>query len=215
MYLPKLFAQTDTATIAGLLAAYPLAQLVTHGRTGLEASPLPLLYDPAPRPEAPFGVLRGHFARANPQWQNYQPGSEAMALFTGPNAYVSPNWYPGKAEHHKAVPTWNYAVVEARGPLTLIEDPAALRELLTALTATHENPRPQPWSLADAPEEFLAAQFKAIVGVEMAVQQLTGKWKMSQNRSPADQAGVRAGLAADGSTDALATRAAMPPLPSS
>lgn len=194
MYVPRLFRQEDPAALAGLITEHPLASLVTLGPAGLEMSPVPLLYDPAPRADAPHGILRGHLARANPQWQQFRPDIAALALFTGPNAYISPNWYPSKAEHGKAVPTWNYAVVEARGPLRIIEAPEELRRRLAELTAVHEARQPHAWTLGDAPEDFIAAQLKAVVGVEILVQQLTGKWKMSQNRSEADRQGVAAHL---------------------
>ncbi len=196
MYVPSLFREEDPQTIAQLIASHPLATLVTLGPEGLESSPLPLLYDPAPREDAPHGTLRGHLARANPQWRQFRPEVPALAMFTGPNAYITPNWYPSKMEHGKAVPTWNYAVVEAQGTLTVIDDADYLRPLLAQLTNTHEASQPHPWRIEDAPEDFIAAQLKAVVGIEIAVQKLTGKWKMSQNRSPEDRAGVRAGLAA-------------------
>lgn len=192
MYVPRLFREDNPEVIADLIRQHPLASLVTLGPDGLELSPVPLLYDPTPRPDAPHGVLRGHLARANPQWQHFNPAVPTLAIFTGPNAYISPNWYPSKAEHGKAVPTWNYAVVEAQGPLRVIEDTDELRGLLTELTATHEASQPHAWKLEDAPEDYLAAQLKAVVGIEVAVTKLTGKWKMSQNRSEADREGVKA-----------------------
>lgn len=192
MYQPRLFREERPEILAEFMARHPLASLVTLGADGLEYNPVPLHYDPTPRDDAPHGCLRGHLARANPQWRDYRPEVAALAIFTGPNAYVSPNWYPSKAEHGKAVPTWNYAVVEARGPLRIIEAEDELHQLLATLTATHEAGQPHPWQLADAPEDYLAAQLKAVVGIELAVQRLTGKWKMSQNRSPEDRAGVRA-----------------------
>lgn len=194
MYLPRLFREQDPATIADLIRGHPLASLITLGPDGLEMSPVPLHYHPEPREGAPHGVLRGHLARANPQWQGFNPEIPALAIFTGPNAYISPNWYPSKAEHGKAVPTWNYAVVEAQGPLRVIDDAAELRELLAELTAVHEASQPHPWKPEDAPEDYLAAQLKAVVGIELAVQKLTGKWKMSQNKSEADREGVKVNL---------------------
>ncbi|HJW03918.1 MAG TPA: FMN-binding negative transcriptional regulator [Azospira sp.] len=194
MYVPRLFREDNPEIIAALIAQHPLASLVTLGPDGLEMSPVPLHYDPTPREGAPHGLLRGHLARANPQWQGYNPAVPALAIFTGPNAYISPNWYPSKAEHGKAVPTWNYAVVEAQGPLRVIEDTEELRGLLAQLTAVHEASQPHAWQLKDAPEDYLAAQLKAVVGIELAVEKLTGKWKMSQNRSEADREGVKANL---------------------
>ena len=194
MYVPNSFREEDPAKLAELIARHPLASLVTLGPEGLHMSPVPLLYDPTPRQGAPYGLLRGHLARANPQWRQFNPAVPALAIFTGPNAYISPNWYPSKTEHGKAVPTWNYAVVEAQGPLRVIEETEKLRQLLAELTARHEASQPKPWKLEDAPEDYMAAQLKAVVGVEIPVQKLTGKWKMSQNKSEADRAGVKANL---------------------
>lgn len=194
MYVPKLFREENPEVIAELIARHPLASLVTLGPDGLEMSPVPLQYDLTPREGAPHGLLRGHLARANPQWRQFNPAIPALAVFTGPNAYISPNWYPSKAEHGKAVPTWNYAVVEAQGPLRVIEDADELRQLLADLTAQHETTQPHAWKLEDAPEDYIAAQIKAVVGIEIVVQKLTGKWKMSQNRSEADRAGIKENL---------------------
>ncbi|MDE2586448.1 MAG: FMN-binding negative transcriptional regulator, partial [Betaproteobacteria bacterium] len=195
MYVPRLFREDNPEVIATLMRQHPLASLVTLGPDGLELSPVPLLYDPTPRPDASHGVLRGHLARANPQWQHFNPDVPALAIFTGPNAYISPNWYPSKAEHGKAVPTWNYAVVEAQGPLRVIDEKdetrEELRSLLTELTAIHEGSQSHAWKLEDAPEDYLAAQLKAVVGIELVVTKLTGKWKMSQNRSETDREGVK------------------------
>ncbi len=194
MYLPSHFQEADPAVLGRLIADHPLASLVTQSPTGLDFSPVPLHYDPTPAPKAPHGHLRGHLALANPHWRHIQPAGEALAIFTGPNAYISPNWYPSKAEHGKAVPTWNYAVVEARGPVRVIRDSHELLALLHQLTDRHEAKQPHPWSIDDAPPDFVATQLKAIVGIEMAVQQLSGKWKVSQNRNAADRAGALAGL---------------------
>ncbi len=191
MYNPSHFRESDPATLAKLMGQYPLASLVTLGPDGLDFSPVPLLYDPTPREGAPQGVLRGHLARANPQWQRFNPDIPALAVFTGPNAYITPNWYPSKQEHGKVAPTWNYAVVEAQGPLHIITEPQALRQLLSALTTQQEATQPRPWQLEDAPEDYLCAQIKAVVGIELAITQLQGKWKMSQNRNEGDREGVR------------------------
>lgn len=195
MYIPAAFKEDDLETIRSLVAQQSLATVVTLGPDGLEANLIPLLLDPPPRDGAPYGVLRGHLARANPQWQRYRPEVDALAIFQGPQAYVSPNWYPSKAEHGKAVPTWNYAVVEAKGPLRVIDDPAWLRQLLADLSAVNEAGQSHPWSLDDAPQDFIAAQMKAVVGIEIAIGSLSGKWKMSQNRPEADRKGVAAALA--------------------
>lgn len=146
-------------------------------------------------------MLRGHLARANPQWRNLQAEVEALAIFHGPEAYVSPSWYPGKATHAKVVPTWNYVQVEARGPLQVFDDAQALRAFLARLTAAHESGRPAPWRLEDAPADYLDAQLRAIVGIEIPVRALNGKWKMSQNKDAAERAGVKDGLASAGRGD--------------
>ncbi|HZX33339.1 MAG TPA: FMN-binding negative transcriptional regulator [Rhodocyclaceae bacterium] len=198
MYIPNTFKEDDLSVLQNLMARFPLATVVTVGPEGMEANPVPLFHDPAPREGAPYGVLWGHLARANRQWQDHRPEAGVLAIFHGPESYISPNWYPSKAEHGKAVPTWNYAVVEAKGTLEVIDDPARLRQILTGLTAVHEASQPHPWSLADAPEDFVANQLKAIVGIEIAITRLVGKWKMSQNRQEADRQGVVAGLAGGG-----------------
>lgn len=195
MYVPKHFRQERVELLHECMARHPLATVVTLGPAGLEANPVPLLLDPAPQPGAPHGRLVGHLSRANPQWQHFDPAVEALAIFQGPNAYVTPAWYPSKAEHGKAVPTWNYAVVQARGRLSVFDDPARLRRVLAELTAAHEASRAQPWAMDDAPAAYIDAQIKAIVGIEIAVRELTGKWKMSQNRTEQDRRGVAAGLA--------------------
>jgi transcriptional regulator len=145
-------------------------------------------------PSTEYGTLRGHVARANPLWQEFADGGEVLAIFHGPQAYVSPSWYPSKAEHGKVVPTWNYAVVHARGPLAVIDDPAWLRAFVGSLTAAHEAGRQPPWAVDDAPPEFVDQMLGAIVGFEIAITSLVGKWKASPNRSASDRTGVIDGL---------------------
>ena len=169
------------------MVSHPLAALVTAGSGGLAASHLPLLYC---RAEGGHGVLRGHMARANPQWREVLPGSEALAIFGGPQHYISPNWYPSKQEHGKVVPTWNYVVVHAHGPLKIRNEPEWLLENVRALSDVHESTSETPWRVADAPPEFIANLLKAIVGVELTITRLEGKWKVSQNRPVADRHGV-------------------------
>jgi transcriptional regulator len=187
MYLPKHFAQDDPAALAALMLHHPLAMLVHQADDGLTADHLPLEYDGEAR------VLRGHVARANPVWQQAHD-KPVLVVFRGDDAYVSPSWYPSKAETHKVVPTWNYAVVHAHGTLRAVDDAPWLHELVSRLTAHHEAPRPQPWAVADAPEDYVQQMLRAIVGIEIAVTRLQGKFKLSQNRSAADRAGVAAGL---------------------
>ena len=193
MYLPKHFEAPGTEAIAQLLAAHPLGTLVWPSAEGLTAEHLPLLWDRGPT-DGPQGTLRGHVARANPVWRD-GAGAEVLVVFQGPQAYVTPSWYPSKAATAKAVPTWNYAVVHARGRLRVTEDAGWLRTLVGRLTDTHEATRAHRWQVDDAPADYIEQMLRAIVGVEVELTSLQGKWKVSQNRSAADRAGVAAGLA--------------------
>jgi transcriptional regulator len=189
MYSPSHFEETRLAMLHALIEAHPLGTLVRHTAAGLEADHIPFEIA-APTLQAPFGTLRAHVARANPLWR--QAGAEALVVFQGPSAYVSPSLYEEKPASGKVVPTWNYAVVHAHGVLRAIEDPAWIRALLERLTAHHETPRAAPWAVRDAPPEYIDTLLKAIVGIEIPLGQLTGKWKMSQNRTSADRAAVAA-----------------------
>lgn len=191
MYVPTAFRQDDLAELHAQIRANPFALLASAGREGVQASHLPLLLEPG---EGEFGTLYGHFARANPHWRELQGGSEALAVFSGPDAYISPAWYPTKAEHGKVVPTWNYIAVHARGPVELIDDPQRLLGIVGRLSDHHEAGRPQPWAVDDAPHDYLDAMLRTIVGFALPIRRLEGKWKLGQNRSAADQAGVHAGL---------------------
>ena len=193
MYLPSAFRQDDLAELHAQLQASPFALLTSAGATGVQASHLPLLLAPD---EGEFGTLYGHFARANPHWRDLQGGAEALAVFSGPDAYISPDWYPAKAEHGKVVPTWNYIAVHARGPVELIEEPERLLQIVSRLSDQHESGRERPWAVSDAPREYIDSMLRAIVGFALPIRRLEGKWKLGQNRSAADQAGVRDGLAA-------------------
>lgn len=196
MYNPRDFRPQDPALLHGLVCERPLATLVVQGAEGLDAAHVPLLLDTA---VGDHGVLRGHVARANPLWRiAAEGGCAALAIFHGPQAYVSPSWYPSKREHGKVVPTWNYAVVHAHGTLTATDDPAWLHALVNALTDTHEAALSEPWQVGDAPDDFITKQLRAIVGIELAVTRMEGKWKMSQNRSEGDRDGVVAGLVDSG-----------------
>lgn len=191
MYNPPHFAEADTAKLHDAIDAARLALLVSNGAEGVpDATHLPLLLDRA------GNRLIGHLAKANGHLARLRAAGRARAVFTGPEAYVSPSFYATKAEHGRVVPTWNYVAIHAEGPVELVENPDALRAIVTALTEKHEGTRDRPWAVSDAPEDFLRAHMKGIVGVVMRIERLTGKWKMSQNRSQADQDGVRAGLAA-------------------
>jgi transcriptional regulator len=190
MYLPAHFECHDEAALAALIVAHPLAQIVHRGAEGnLDADPVPLMYDAQAR------LLRGHVARANPLWR-VAGGQPVLALFSGSDAYVSPNWYPSKAATHKAVPTWNYAIVHAHGTLQVRDDADWLRAFLAGLTARHEAREPRPWSMADAPEDYVQQMLRAIVGIEIPVTRMVGKIKASQNRSAADREGVAQALGA-------------------
>ena len=193
------------APISGI-KAHPLATLVTTTAQGLEANHIPLLIDPEP---APFGTLRGHVARTNPVWRTFSGDTDVLAVFQGPQGYITPSWYPTKAQTGKVVPTWNYAVVHAHGPLKVYEDAEWLRKLVTRLTASQESQREQPWHVTDAPEDYIDTMLKAIVGIEIPLRRLQGKWKMSQNRLPQDRDGVVAGLTANGDAASLAMLDAM------
>ena len=186
MYLPAHFEEPRVEVLHRLIDAYPLGVLVTAGGSGLEANHLPFLIDPQP---APFGILRAHVARANPVWRELGDTIEPLVVFQGPSHYVTPSWYPTKAATGKVVPTYNYVVVHAYGRIRAIEDRAWLRELVTRLTRRHET-GPNPWQVADAPADYLDTMLGAIVGLEIEVTRLLGKWKVSQNRAPADRAAV-------------------------
>ena len=201
MYEPPLHVQADVEEQHALIRAHPLGLLVSHGAGGLLANAIPFLIDPE---SGKFGTLRAHVARANPQWRDLQTADEALVVFQGPQHYVTPSWYATKRETGKVVPTWNYLIVQARGRPRVIEDAAWLREQIEALTLSREQPRPAPWAVDDAPADFIAMQMRAIVGVEIEIADLRGKWKASQNRSDADRAGVVAGLDAEGDEDAAA-----------
>lgn len=201
MYRPKHFEQHDVARIAALVREQPLAMIVRHGDGGLDADPIPLLFDPADGGDGSAdtlrGTLRGHVARANPLWREAHE-REVLAIFQGPQAYVSPGWYPSKREHGKAVPTWNYAVVQMHGRLRAIDDPTWLRAFVTRLTDAHESHRSTRWQVSDAPPEFVEQMLRAIVGLEIEVTHVVAKWKVSQNRGAADREGTVEGLLADG-----------------
>ncbi|ALI01383.1 FMN-binding negative transcriptional regulator [Pseudomonas sp. FW306-02-F02-AA] len=193
MYTPSAFAIDDLPALHQQILDTRLAVLVTHGKQGLQASHVPLLLSPE---QGPNGTLYGHLARANPQWQELEAGAEALVIFAGADAYVSPSYYPSKADHGKVVPTWNYVAVHAYGSAEVFSDAHRLRNLVSALTDRHERDRPQPWKVDDAPAHYINGMLKAIVGFALPIQRLEGKRKLSQNRSTADIAGVREGLIA-------------------
>jgi transcriptional regulator len=195
VYLPSHFAETRVEVLHELIAAHPLGALVVATPGGLDANHIPFEVDPGP---APFGTLSGHIARANPLWRGARSDLDALVIFQGPSTYVSPAWYPTKSETGRVVPTWNYAVVHAHGPLRFIDDRAWLRRFVERLTNRHEASRPEPWQVTDAPAEYIETQLGAIIGLEIPVRRLVGKWKVSQNRSAADRAGVIDALSREG-----------------
>ena len=187
------FQVTDPATLHALVRTQPLATLVIAQACALHANHVPLYLDPA---RGPQGTLIGHVARANALWPLLP--QQAVAVFHGPQAYVSPSWYPSKALDGKQVPTWNYAAVHAHGTLSAFDDPERLRAVLETLTEQHEAHRPDPWRIDDAPPDYIDRLLRAIVGIELAVDRWEGLWKMSQNRTDTDRAGVVQGLRAEG-----------------
>jgi transcriptional regulator len=201
MYLPKHFEETRIQILHELIRAHPLGALVTLTPSGLDANHIPFEVDPDP---APFGTLRGHIARANPLWRDFSRDVEALAIFQGPGTYISPSWYPTKRETSKVVPTWNYAVVHAHGALRVIDDRAWLRGFVETLTNRHEAGRRDPWKVTDAPSDFIEKQLGAIIGLEISLTRLIGKWKVSQNRPPHDRDGVVQGLSQEGRHSAAA-----------
>jgi transcriptional regulator len=192
MYLPSHFAEQRPEVLHKLVHDHPLGLLITLADAGLQANPVPFFLDadPAGGP----GILRAHVARANPLWRETRADPEALVVFQGAQAYVSPSWYPAKAEHGKVVPTWNYVTVQARGALRAIDDAAWLRAFVTRLTQHHETSQAKPWAVTDAPPEYIDSMLRAIVGIEIVLSSLVGKWKVSQNRAVADRTGVVRGL---------------------
>jgi len=195
MYVPRHFAETRVEVLHELIRRHPLGTLVVAAADGLEASHVPFEIDPEP---APFGTLRCHVARANPIWQQISADRPVLVVFQGEEGYVSPSWYVGKQEHGKVVPTWNYAAVHAYGIANAVQDAAWLRRMVEDLTNRHEQVRADPWHVSDAPADYVEKLLGAIVGIEIPVKRMLGKWKFSQNRSAADRQGVITGLERDG-----------------
>lgn len=191
MYIPKQFEETRVEVMHELMGAYPLATLVTHSPGGLNANHIPLQLSTSP---APHGTLRGHIARANPLFGEIAQGIETLAIFNGPNSYITPSWYATKRETGRVVPTWNYAVVHAYGVLRVVDDASWLRAQLDALTDHNEASFSEPWAVSDAPPDHIDKIMAAIVGVEMVITKLVGKWKVSQNQPTQNQASVISGL---------------------
>ena len=197
MYVPEHFAEPRVEVLHEVLRGAGLATLVTMGAQGLDASHVPLLVETEP---VPLGRLLGHVARANPQWRTTPDGAAALAVVLGPDAYVTPSWYASKRETGRVVPTWNYVAIHAHGTIRFFHERERLLDVVTRLTDRHEAAHPRPWKVADAPADYLDAMLKGIVGVEITLTRLEGKWKASQNRSEADRHGVEKGLRRKGQT---------------
>jgi transcriptional regulator len=204
MYVPSQFSEDRKEVLHEAIRQAGLVTLVTMTADGLIASHVPMLLDAE---SGPNGTLYGHLARANPQ-ATAEPIAPALAIFTGPDAYITPSWYATKREHGRVVPTWNYVAIHAYGPLEMFDDAERLRALVSRLTDRQEAPRAQPWAVTDAPEAFVQGQLKGIRGFVLPIERLQGKWKMSQNRPEADRAGVAAGLGEQGREDVAALVAA-------
>jgi len=203
MYLPKHHEETRIDVIDRLIRSHPLASLVTTGTSGLFATHLPMVLH---RSNDERAVLHGHLSRANNQWKEFSPEIQALAIFSGPEHYITPNWYPEKQISGKVVPTWNYAVVHAYGPLRVIQDSEWLLAHLHSLTDANEASQTMPWSVNDAPKDFIASLMNGIVGVELAIGRLEGKWKVSQNQTAQTRSSVQQGLDGLGTEASLAMR---------
>ncbi|MBV7415318.1 FMN-binding negative transcriptional regulator [Aeromonas sp. sif2433] len=210
MYLPSHFAAADPEALHQLVRAHPLGALVTHGEQGLDANHLPFEFDAG---EGEHGILRAHVARNNPLWQEVKEGDEVLVIFKAVDGYVSPSWYPSKQAHHQQVPTWNYAVVHAHGRIRVRDDARFVRRLLASLTRVHEAAEPAPWKMADAPRDYIEAMVQAVVGIEIEVSQLVGKFKLSQNKEEGDRLGAVDALQAKGQTALAAAMQQSPLLP--
>jgi transcriptional regulator len=196
MYNPSHFLESRKEVLSNLITRYPLGALVTHSAHGLDANHLPFEFDPS---AGAWGALRAHVARANEIWQTLDNGAEVLVIFRAEDAYISPNWYPSKHEFHKQVPTWNYRVVHAHGRITFHDDERYVRGLVARLTRHHEASQPAPWKMGDAPPDYIDSMLRAIVGVEIDISRLVGKFKLSQNREERDRLGAANALIAQGS----------------
>ncbi|HHQ4749713.1 TPA: FMN-binding negative transcriptional regulator [Aeromonas veronii] len=211
MYLPPHFATDDPEVLHQLMRAHPLGALITHGERGLDANHLPFELDAE---SGEHGVLRAHVARNNPLWQEAKDGDNVLVIFKAADAYISPSWYPSKHDHHKQVPTWNYSVVHAHGRISIRDDARFIRRLLANLTRTHEAGEPSPWKMADAPREYMETMVQAVVGIEIEIERLVGKFKLGQNKDEADRQGAAHALHARGLVE-VASDMENPPSPRS
>ncbi|MDO9023988.1 FMN-binding negative transcriptional regulator [Zwartia sp.] len=191
MYIPAHFSETKPETLSRIIHQYPLGALVTHGSAGLDADHIPFEFDAA---VGTHGVLSAHVARANPLWRRCPTGTPVMVIFSGAQAYISPNWYPSKHETHRSVPTWNYEVVHAHGILSVHDDEKYVRRVVARLTHRHEATEPKPWKMGDSTPEFISSMLNNIIGIEIAITSLVGKVKLSQNREARDRMGAATSL---------------------
>ena len=206
MYLPKHFEERDPQRLRSFIQRYPLGSLVTATESGLDANHIPFVFAGT---GSAVGTLHGHIARANPLWREGARDAPAFVIFQGPNSFISPSWYPSKRENARVVPTWNYAVVHVHGVLRFVDDPAWVRSHVEALTREHEEKRDPPWAVTDAPADFVEKMVAAVVGIEISITELVGKWKVSQNRSAADRVGVIEGLEGEASASSVAMAASI------
>ena len=195
MYVPPHFAEPDRDALHDLIERNALGVLITNGRSGLDANHIPFELD---RSNGENGALRCHIARNNPVWQDIASGDEVLVVFRAADAYISPNWYPSKAKHHKQVPTWNYIVAHAHGRVAIHDDEAFVRRNVARLTRTHEAGQPVPWKMGDAPKDFIGTMVKAVVGLEIGIDRLVGKAKLSQNKDQDDILNAGEALVAQG-----------------
>lgn len=191
MYVPAHFEESDPDTLHAFIGSHPLGVLITHGSSGLDANHIPFELDTT---AGPHGVLHGHVARANPVWTEVRDGDSVLVVFRGEHGYISPSWYPTKHEFHKSVPTWNYMVAHAHGTIKVRDDERYVRGVVARLTRIHEASEPQPWKMTDSPADYIDSMLKAIVGIEIAVTRLEGKFKLNQNREARDIRGAAESL---------------------
>jgi transcriptional regulator len=203
LYIPECFKVEDVERLQDAIREIAFGTLITHGKDGLEISHIPMFFRPDP---GPLGSLEGHIARSNPQRVHLTQGADAVAIFLGPNTYVTPSWYPSKKQSGRVVPTWNYVAIHAHGSVAPLADPDQLRKHLGELTKWHESSRNPQWAVTDAPEDYIETMMRGIIGIRFTIGRIEGKWKMSQNRSEEDSNGVLQGLATEGgdSRDAVA-----------
>jgi transcriptional regulator len=199
MHCPSMFREERLDVLHGLITAHPLATLITAGSNGLMANLIPFTLHAG----GEHGILRAHLARVNKQLDALREGTDALVVIHGPECYVTPSWYPSKAEHGKVVPTWNFAMVQIRGKPLVFDDATWVRAQIDELTNNHESKREHPWKVSDAPDDFIAAQLKAIVGFEIRILSIDGKWKASQNRTQTDRQGVMDGLRTEGASASI------------